>query len=127
MTTSTACRLPIVPFCQVTIASQARVITFHSPMPMHNLWQGEKPAYTFAAESFRRAVFADLYHRGETGYTVAVPDVHRPVTLVGGTARGRLLGGIEARMHPFGAHNDQFAGLDLTLVNRADQVEGAGF
>lgn len=77
----------------LAVASRVRVITFHSPMPMHNLWQSEKPAHTFAAESFRRAVFADQYKKGESGYTIAVPDDHRPVKLVGGTARGRLLGG----------------------------------
>jgi muramoyltetrapeptide carboxypeptidase len=77
----------------LAVARQVRLVTFHSPMPMHNLWQGDKPEFAFAAESFRRAVFADQYKKGESGYTIAVPGVARPVKLVGGTARGRLLGG----------------------------------
>jgi muramoyltetrapeptide carboxypeptidase len=77
----------------LAVARQARLVTFHSPMPMSNLWQGDKPQFAFADESFRRAVFADQYKRGETGYTIAVPRDARPVKLVGGTARGRLVGG----------------------------------
>jgi muramoyltetrapeptide carboxypeptidase len=77
----------------LAIARKARVITFHSPMPMYDLWQGDKPRFAFEAASFRRAVFADQYPKDEAGYTIAVPDDARPTTLVGGTARGRLLGG----------------------------------
>ena len=77
----------------LAVASQARLITFHSPMPMHSLWQGEKPGFTFAAASFGRAVFAGEYKRGESGYAIALPPGVRPEKLVGGTARGRLLGG----------------------------------
>jgi muramoyltetrapeptide carboxypeptidase len=77
----------------LAVARQARLITFHSPMPMHNLWRGDKPEFSFAAESFRRAVFADRYKKGESGYNIVVPGDARPVKLVGGTARGRLLGG----------------------------------
>jgi muramoyltetrapeptide carboxypeptidase len=69
------------------------LITFHSPMPMHSLWQGEKPRFAFAAESFRRAVFADQYPKGQSGYSIAVPPDAKPEKLVGGRARGRLLGG----------------------------------
>ncbi|MGP0064234.1 MAG: S66 peptidase family protein [Isosphaeraceae bacterium] len=77
----------------LAIARQARLVTFHSPMPMHSLWQGDKPEFAFADESFRRAVFADRYEPAESGYTIAVPRDARPVKLVGGTARGRLIGG----------------------------------
>jgi muramoyltetrapeptide carboxypeptidase len=77
----------------LAIARQVRLVTFHSPMPMHSLWQGDKPKYAFAAESFRRAVFADQYKKGESGYAIAVPHDATPVKLVGGKARGRLLGG----------------------------------
>ena len=42
-------------------------------------------------------------------------------------ARLRLLRSIEARMHAFGSDDDEFAGLDLALVDGADQVEGTGF
>ncbi len=77
----------------LAIARQVHLVTFHSPMPMHNLWQGNKPEFAFAAESFRRAVFADQYKKGETGYVISVPPDARPVKLVGGRASGRLLGG----------------------------------
>jgi muramoyltetrapeptide carboxypeptidase len=77
----------------LAVARQVRLITFHSPMPMHSLWKGDKPEHAFAAQSFRRAVFADQYREGESGYTIAVPSESKPVKLVDGTARGRLLGG----------------------------------
>jgi muramoyltetrapeptide carboxypeptidase len=77
----------------LAVAREARVVTFHSPMPMHSLWQADKPEFAFAAESFRRAVFADRYKKGESGYPIAVPGDARPVKWVGGTARGRLVGG----------------------------------
>lgn len=73
------------------VARQVRLITFHSPMPVYSLWKGDKPEFAFAAQSFRRAVFADQYPKGESGYTIAVPGEARPVKLVGGTARGRLV------------------------------------
>lgn len=74
-------------------ARQARVITFHSPMPMVKLWSEEKP-YAFAAQSFRRAVFAASYPKGEIGYPIALPeDRPAPLKLVSGKAKGRLVGG----------------------------------
>lgn len=74
-------------------SGKARVITFHSPMPMYELWN-EEPPYAFAASSFRRAVFAASYPKGETGYMVALPDDRpAPVKVVGGRARGQLIGG----------------------------------
>lgn len=77
----------------LAIAREARVISFHSPMPLANLRQGDKPEYAFAARSFRRAVFADEYKKGEDGYTLALPEGVKPVALVGGKSRGRLMGG----------------------------------
>jgi muramoyltetrapeptide carboxypeptidase len=77
----------------LAVAHQVHLVTFHSPMPMHSLWKGDKPEFAFAAESFRRAVFADQYKKEESGYTIAVPRDSKPVKLVGGKARGRLLGG----------------------------------
>jgi muramoyltetrapeptide carboxypeptidase len=77
----------------LAIARKARVITFHSGMPNYDLWQQDKPKFAFQKESFRRAVFADQYKKDEVGYTIAVPSDHKPVKLVGGIARGRLLGG----------------------------------
>jgi len=77
----------------LAVARHARVVTFHSPMPMRDLWQGDKAEFAFAAASFRRAVFADQFKTGEVGYTIATPPDAPPSKLVGGTARGRLLGG----------------------------------
>jgi len=77
----------------LAIAREAQVVTFHSPMPMANLWKEDKE-FAFAAQSFRRAVFADQYQKDAVGYVIAVPaDTPKPVKLVGGKARGRLLGG----------------------------------
>ncbi|HTU88588.1 MAG TPA: LD-carboxypeptidase [Gemmataceae bacterium] len=77
----------------LAVARQARVITFHSPLATRVLWQEDKK-YAFAVASFQRAIFADRYAKGGAGYTIEVPDdLPRPVKLVGGTARGRLLGG----------------------------------
>ena len=74
-------------------ARKARVVTFHSPMPMYDLWNEEKP-FAFAGESFRRAVFAARYPKGENGYAIALPDDQpAPVKLARGKARGRLVGG----------------------------------
>jgi muramoyltetrapeptide carboxypeptidase len=77
----------------LAIARKARVITFHSGMPNYDLWQQDKPKFAFQRASFRRAVFADQYKPDEVGYTIAVPPDAKPVKLVGGVARGRLLGG----------------------------------
>src|SRR5262249_27310032 len=77
----------------LAIARKARVITFHSPMPMRDLWQEDHGDFAFAARSFRRAIFADQYPKDEAGYTVAIPAGAKPVTVVGGTSRGRVLGG----------------------------------
>jgi muramoyltetrapeptide carboxypeptidase len=77
----------------LAIARHARVVSFHSPMPLSDLAKaGEK--YAFAAASFRRALFADQYEKGVEGYAVGAPaGGPRPVKLVGGKARGRLMGG----------------------------------
>jgi muramoyltetrapeptide carboxypeptidase len=77
----------------LAVARKARVVTFHSPMPMSQLWNEDKP-YAFAAASFRRAVFAASYPRGEAGYLLALPEGQPwPVKLAGGKGRGRLVGG----------------------------------
>jgi muramoyltetrapeptide carboxypeptidase len=78
----------------LAIARKSRVVSFHSPMPMRDLWQEDKPEFAFSGASFRRAVFADQYKKnGEVGYTLTTPEDSKPVKLVGGKARGRLLGG----------------------------------
>lgn len=77
----------------LAIASQARLVTFHSPMPMSNLWDEDNPDHAFANRSFRRAVFAGQYQGDQCGYTIEVPGDCSPVCVVGGKSRGRLLGG----------------------------------
>ncbi|MFM8934002.1 MAG: LD-carboxypeptidase [Gemmataceae bacterium] len=74
-------------------ARHARVVTFHSPMAMRDLWRENEPGYAFPAKSFRRAVFADQYLPDQRGYVVGVPERHWHTTVVGGKATGRLLGG----------------------------------
>jgi muramoyltetrapeptide carboxypeptidase len=75
------------------IARHARLITFHSPMPLASLWKID-PEHAYALASFNRAIFADQYKPGETGYVIDLPEkAPRPATLVGGKARGRLTGG----------------------------------
>jgi muramoyltetrapeptide carboxypeptidase len=77
----------------LAVARKARLITFHSPLLLHDLWR-EEPKFSFAASSFRRAIFADQYKPGETGYEIALPPGRPgPVTVVGGKTRGRLVGG----------------------------------
>jgi muramoyltetrapeptide carboxypeptidase len=77
----------------LAVARQARVITFHSPMPESSLCRADG-VHAFAAQSFWRTLLADGYERGRTGYTIDLPTGGpRPVRLVGGKARGRLVGG----------------------------------
>ncbi len=77
----------------LAVARKARVITFHSPLPMYELTK-EDPAHAFANNSFRRAIFASSYPKDEKGYSVALADDRpAPVKLVGGQGRGRLVGG----------------------------------
>ncbi len=77
----------------LAIARRARVVSFHSPMPLANLWKHDKD-HAFAASSFERAVFADQYKNSAIGYFIDLPaDQPRPTTLVGGRVRGRLSGG----------------------------------
>ena len=77
----------------LAIARKARVVTFHSPMPMHRLWQGDEPANRFATRSFRETVFGTGHPDGEGGSDIEVPADAKPTKLVGGKATGRLLGG----------------------------------
>jgi muramoyltetrapeptide carboxypeptidase len=77
----------------LAVARKARLITFHSPMPERDLWR-EDGDFAYAAASFRRALLAEKYKKGEVGFTVELPAKSpRPVKLVGGKARGRLVGG----------------------------------
>ncbi len=76
----------------LAIARKARVVSFHSPLVMTSL---VKPGseYTFALNSFSRAVFAEQYTQKSLGYTIDIPKGHEVKSLTKGKARGRLLGG----------------------------------
>jgi muramoyltetrapeptide carboxypeptidase len=77
----------------LAVAREARVITFHSPMPEFDL-RHEDGEYAYAARSFWRTLLASEYKKGEKGYRVEVPaNGPKPIRLVGGKARGRLMGG----------------------------------
>lgn len=76
----------------LAVARKARVVTFHSPLPMHSLHKGEAPPHGFAFRSFKAMVLASpgSFRAG----VVETPEGSGgPGALVGGKARGRLLGG----------------------------------
>ena len=76
----------------LAVARKARVVTFHSPLPMHSLYKGETEPHAFAYRSFKSMILAPLESHG--AQVVSVPEEGpRPSKLVGGKARGRLLGG----------------------------------
>lgn len=77
----------------LAVAHEAKVVTFHSPMPMGDLWREDKEEHAFAGRSFRHVVFADQYPPDQNGFVVEGPAGQKPETLVGGKARGRLQGG----------------------------------
>jgi muramoyltetrapeptide carboxypeptidase len=78
----------------LAIAKQARLITFHAPMPESALWR-EEARHAFAERLFWRALLAERYKGASgAGYTIDLPtDQPAPTRLVGGKAAGRLVGG----------------------------------
>jgi muramoyltetrapeptide carboxypeptidase len=77
----------------LAVARKAHLVSFHAPMSLRNYWPADKEELPFAAQSFRRAICAEQYKKGASGYTIAVPGDAAPVKLNPGKARGRLLGG----------------------------------
>ena len=77
----------------LAIACKARLVSFHSPMPMYHLWQEDKPEFVYSAKSFQRAVFADQYPKGESGYAVATPADRQAGEVSRRRRTGRLVGG----------------------------------
>jgi muramoyltetrapeptide carboxypeptidase len=76
----------------MAISRKAKVVTFHSPMPIGGLAKSD-PDYAYAIQSFRQMLFADQLPAGD-GWTIALPtDRPKPTPLVRGTARGRIQGG----------------------------------
>lgn len=76
----------------LAVARKARVVTFHSPLPMHSLHKGETEPHAFAYRSFRRMILAPSGGLG-AGIVEVPPSGDKPEALVAGKARGRLLGG----------------------------------
>jgi len=74
-------------------ARLARVISFHSPMPMSNLARADLPEYAFANRSFERMLLVTKYPKSMVGEPIGVPEGHPVKTLHGGKAQGRLIGG----------------------------------
>jgi muramoyltetrapeptide carboxypeptidase len=88
----------IIGFSDVTalhlaVARKARVITFHSPMPEFSLLK-DNGEYAYSFNSFWHMVRLEKHQDGPGKWDIDLPQSGpRPSTLVGGKARGRLLGG----------------------------------
>jgi muramoyltetrapeptide carboxypeptidase len=78
----------------LAVAAQAKVITFHAPMPESSLWRKDGD-HAFAHDSLWRALHADKYKNATgAGYLVGLPKgIPGPQRLTGGKATGRLMGG----------------------------------
>lgn len=76
----------------LAVSRKCRLITFHSPVPMSELWQGPLPAYVYSDELFTRAIFAGSYSQG-TGYVISAPHDRPAKMMVAGVSQGRLVGG----------------------------------
>lgn len=96
----------------IAISQQTGLVTFHSPLPEWGLGI-DKNLSPFAAKWFWRAILAKEYQGSKAGYTIftrpSVPpspddaklfdDVPPPVTMHGGKAHGRLIGGNLSVLH----------------------------
>lgn len=77
----------------LAIARRSRVISFHSPMPMSNLAQGNLPEHSYALNSFERMLLTDKFPDALTGSAIDIP-ITEPVKVIHtGKAQGRLIGG----------------------------------
>lgn len=77
----------------LAVARHCRLITFHSPVPMKDLWKGDAPEVSYSNALFRRSVFECKYPSDVEGYEIRAPQYRPAETLVSGTAQGRLVGG----------------------------------
>jgi muramoyltetrapeptide carboxypeptidase len=77
----------------LAIARKIQLISFHGPMPMSNLWQGDAPKYRYANDAFRRTIFAKSYEADTVGFAIPLPVTQNMKMLVAGKATGRLVGG----------------------------------
>lgn len=77
----------------LAVAKKCRLVTFHAPMPQYGLYRDDD-GFGYSSEVFWRTVRADKYPKGESGYTIAgAPTGPQPRRVVGGKAKGRLVGG----------------------------------
>ncbi len=77
----------------LAIACKARVVSFHSPMPMSNLAQGHLPEHAYSQNAFERMLFVDRHPNGMTSETIEIPASDSIKTINAGKAHGRLMGG----------------------------------
>jgi muramoyltetrapeptide carboxypeptidase len=108
----------------IAISQRTGLVTFHSPLPEWGLGV-DKNLSPFAAKWFWRAILAKEYSGQKAGYTIFThpsdppqpgdtmlfEDVPQPVTIRGGKARGRLIGGNLSVLHalmgtPYEMHTD---------------------
>jgi len=76
----------------IAINKLSGITTFHSPSPMYTL--GGKEPNEFALRHFWRAVMAEEYTEGESGYTIQADADTTPTWILNpGKAQGRLVGG----------------------------------
>ena len=87
----------------LAVAAKARVVTFHSPMPQSSLWRKDGD-YAFAASTLWRVIAADSYQgREKAGFMIDLPKGQpKPISLVGGKATGRRVGGNLAHVGDIG-------------------------
>ena len=78
----------------LAVAEKSRLITFHSPMPQAYLYD-KNEANSVVPKSFWDSILETRYSvERENGYELRLPENGpRPKVLVGGRAKGRLLGG----------------------------------
>lgn len=77
----------------LAVARHVGLVTFHSPMPLSDLWKGRAPEVSYAGDLFLRTLEQSRYSTGTVGYEVPYPANHQPQVLAKGKATGRLLGG----------------------------------
>jgi len=77
----------------LAIARKCRLVTFHSPMPQYGLFRDDD-GFGYSGDLFWRTLRADAYASPTEGYEIPLPAGRpKPICLVPGTAKGRLVGG----------------------------------
>lgn len=73
----------------LAIARKIQLISFHGPMPMSNLWQGDAPKYKYANDTLHRTIFAEKYAVDLVGFAIPLPANKNMRALVAGKEIGR--------------------------------------